>query len=126
MIRRYIGFLVLSALVAVHAAPLAAGVTHCAMQSQASPMLCCGPAGDSPRGASVATGSCCRFEAATPSAQAPGIIPTPSGSHDQGGPLAILSYSSGIGPPAPGRSGSEPSQPRSTDSPISLRNTLRL
>jgi hypothetical protein len=124
--RRFIGLLALITLIAAQAAPLAASVTHCSMQRQASPMLCCHRAGETPRGASVAAGSCCRFEAGTPRAQAPGIAPTSLVSYDNSSPLALLSHASEFEAPARARSGSGPPHYRSTDSPISLHNTLRL
>jgi len=124
--RRLISILVLTVLLGAQAAPLAASPRHCALERPAPARVCCDRSGDPDRQASISAGSCCRFEAATPRTQAPGIVPSPPLSRDGATSPAALALSR-IEIPAPGqRSGSDPVQPRSTRSPLSLQTALRL
>ena len=130
MTRRFTSLLLLTILVAAQAAPLTASARRCPMQPAAQSRHCgqCGipsaPAGN----ASVSAASCCRFEAATPAAQTPAVVPpAKSISEVAFSSVAVLSA-------APCRDGSpdprgllvDLSALRSTASPISLHNTLRL
>jgi len=123
--RRPIGLLTLVVILCAQAVPLAACATNCPIKPRAT-MACCESVGGPARGASVSAGSCCHFEAATPMTQAPGIFPPPQRSQEDASLFAILTPSPALHSPALQRTGSEFPQPRSTDSPISLHNTLRL
>jgi hypothetical protein len=118
------GFLTLLIVLFAQAAPLAACARSCPIKPLAT-MPCCATEAPS-REASLSAGSCCHFEAATPRTQSPGIFPPLQRSQEVASLLAILTPSTAPPSPALERSGSELPQPRSTDSPITLHNTLRL
>jgi len=122
VIRRLAAMLLLGLTVSAQAAPLAAGA-HCAMQGPLAP--CCERAGTPSHGATVAAGSCCRFEAAVPKTQTPGIL-SQARHQDDSSPLLVLPPSSQLKGLASARSESHALQPRSTDSPLTLHNILRL
>jgi len=48
------------------------------MERPAPARVCCDLSGGPDRQASISAGSCCRFEAATPRTQVPGIVPSPA------------------------------------------------
>jgi hypothetical protein len=122
MIRRFAAILLLSVTVSAQAAPLAASA-HCAMQGPLAP--CCDRAGNPAHDATLAAGSCCRFETAVPRTQPSGILLQPL-HQDDSSPLLIFAPSSEPNALTSARSGSLALQPRSTDSPLTLHNILRL
>jgi hypothetical protein len=123
--RRLTGFLTLVVVLCTQGVPLAACATNCPVK-QPKTMECCVSGKGPTRGAALSAASCCHFEAATPSAQLAGTVPPPQRSQEKESLLAILTPSPALYSPAPERQGWEFPQPRSTDSPISLHNTLRL
>lgn len=123
--RRLTAVLVLGVLLGAQAAPLAASPGRCAMKHPVPARVCCDLSGHPDREGSISAGSCCRFEAATPRTTAPGIVPSPAPSRDGVSLPASLALSR-LEDPAPARSGSDLPQVRSTRSPLSLHNTLRL
>jgi len=123
--QRLTAVLVLGVLLGAQAAPLAASPRHCAMQRPAPSRVCCDLSGAGDREASISAGSCCRFEASTSRTQAPGIVPSQAPSRDNISSPAVLALSPLEGP-APEGSGADLPQPRSTLTPLSLHNTLRL
>ena len=128
MPRRVFSFLILSTLIGAQAAPLAAGGRRCATSPSAHSGLCavCVISGAPGSGASVSAGSCCRFEAASPTAQTPGVVPSAQRAHETGA-LALLQASMHWDAmSSPGVAHADLQTPRSTDSPVSLHSTLRL
>jgi hypothetical protein len=124
--RRITSILVLGVLLGTQAAPLAASGRHCAMQRPARARVCCDLSGRPVHQASFSAGSCCRFEAATPRAQAAAVIPPPARAQGDFSDLVAFAASPRLLAPAPDASGSPLPQHRSTRSPLSLHNTLRL
>jgi hypothetical protein len=127
--RNVTSFLLLGILLAGQGAPLAANGLNCPMSRSAAAKACavCAVPGGAERRASVAAGSCCRFEAASPTAQTPGVVPAAPRCQNTAVSGAARSGSTLDGAfflPRP--DGANLSPPRSTDSPLSLRNTLRL
>lgn len=129
MARRFASFVLLGIMMTAQAAPLAASGPVCPMERPAS-LLCVGCDGsDAPnRGTTVSAASCCRFEAASPTSPAPGVIPLLQRAQDSGAaPVSTLAAGpSGDEFLMPAFSSFHPSSLRSTDSPITRNNTLRL
>ena len=109
-------------------APLTALDRHCPMQSSgASLCAVCDFGGASEREARVSAASCCRFEAANPAPQTPGVIPTiqmAGASHALDGAVSLADPRTAVIVSAAVRFA--PTPPRSTHSPLTFRTTLRL
>jgi len=129
MIRRIAAVLVLGLTVSAQAAPILAQVRGCAMPRASSAKSCprCDLGSTAAHGVALSAGSCCRFEASEPATRAPGIVPMPPrATEDAGSPLLTAFDGPSRDAALPARSGPALAPLRSTDSPASLHNTLRL
>jgi hypothetical protein len=129
MMRRIAAILVLGLTVSAQAAPIAAQVRGCAMPRSISARSCprCDMGSSSARSVALSAGSCCHFEASEPTTRAPGVVPVPArAGEDAGSMLAISSNTLTWDVAFAARPGPAFAPLRSTDSPASLHNTLRL
>ncbi len=129
MTRHMTGLFLLGILLAAQGAPLAASGRHCPMSRSAQSRVCavCVIPEHPGHDASVSAGSCCRFEAASPTAQTPGVVPSARRANEAAvTALAALPASTRWDDLFSHTAFTDLAPPRSTDSPISLHNTLRL
>ena len=121
--------MILGALLLTQAAPLVAAGSHCPMRAPGV-SLCsvCEFGGVPGHSTAVSASSCCRFEAANPSSQTPGVVPT---AQKTPGPWPAFDSIASVDPARDRVAvrehlGSARAPLRSTNSPLILGTTLRL
>lgn len=129
MARRFASFILLGILGTAQAAPLAASGLVCSMQRSSAPLCArCDVAVAPNRATSVSAGSCCRFGTASATSPTPGVVPSLQRAQESpAAPVSTLAAGpSGAPTLAPAFPSSHPPSLRSSDSPVTRNNTLRL
>ncbi len=130
MRRRFVSGFVLAVLVVIQAAPLATAGPACPMVRAPTAISRCHTCDASPgadKTPALSAGSCCRFEAASPTSAIPGVVPVTQRVQNPEISPACDSATHALGRDhwADSSAGYDSSRRRS-DSPVTRNNTLRL